>query len=111
MISIIYLVVFAVSLHLVIHDKDFEIIQQPCLVCMPKILIILSLACLFLGAEVFTLFAPRNVWVISGVMTLSISGFMLGVFFVWERNKQILSLLQMIYVLVITVDFYSWWYI
>lgn len=111
MISLLYLAVFAASLNGVLRDKDFETIKQPCIVCMPKILIILTLVYLFLGAEVFTLFATHNVWVISGVMVLSISAFMLAMFFTWECKKRILALLQIVYVIAITVHFYSWWYI
>ncbi len=110
MISIIYLVIFLASMILVLRDKDFETVQQPCAVCMPRYLILLSLGCLFVSAEIFTFFASRQVWVISGVMTLSISGFLFGIYCVLERKKRILALLQMVYVTVITVHFYSWWY-
>lgn len=111
MFSILYLAIFVSSLVLVLGDKDFEIIKEPCIVCMPKILIILSLVFLFLGAQAFALFASRNVWVISGVMVLSISGFMLGSFFAWECKKPLLAFHQTVYVLAITVHFYTWWYI
>ncbi len=111
MVFILYLLTFVASLALVIRDKDFETMIQPCIVCMPKYLILLTLGYLFVGAVAFTFFATHNVWVISGVMTLSISGFMLGVFFAWERNKRILAALQIAYVIVITTHFYSWWYI
>jgi hypothetical protein len=110
MFSILYLANFVASLQLLLPDKDFEIIKEPCIVCMPKLLIVLTLVFLFLGAEAFTFLAPRNVWVISGVMTLSISGTMLAAFFAWECNKRLLALHQMVYVLGITVHFYTWWY-
>lgn len=110
MMSIVYLAIFVVSLNLVKDDKDFDTIKEPCIVCMPKVLIIASLVCLMLGAVAFALLATRNVWVISGAMALSISGFMMANFFAWERNKRMLALLQMAYVLAITVHFYSWWY-
>ncbi len=109
MVSVVYLAIFVASVILVLRDKDFETIQEPCAVCMPRYLIILSLGCLFVGAEAFTFFAPHQVWTISGVMTLSISGFLFGIFCAWERRKSILALLQLAYVLVITVHFYSWW--
>lgn len=111
MFSILYIAIFAASLSLVLRDKDFETVQQPCIVCMPRHLILISIGCLFVGAEAFALFAPRLVWVISGVMTLSISGFLFSVFCVFERKKMILGLLQMVYVIVITVHFYSWWWV
>lgn len=111
MFSVLYLATFAISLILVLGDKDFEIIKKPCIVCMPKVLIILSLVFLFLGAQAFALFASHNVWVISGVMTLSISGCMLGSFFAWECKKSVLAFHQTVYVIAITVHFYTWWYI
>ncbi len=110
MFAILYLTIFVTSLMLVIRDKDFETVQQPCLVCMPRHFILLSLGCLFVGAEAFALFAPRLVWVISGVMTLSISGFLFGIFCMYERNKRILAGLQIVYVILITVHFYTWWW-
>lgn len=109
MVSALYLAIFVGSLILVFRDKDFEKVKKPCVICMPRYLIIISLVCLFAGAEAFTFFASHRVWVISGVMTLSISGFMFGNFCAWELKKPILALLQMVYVVVITVHFYSWW--
>ncbi len=109
MISIVYLAIFVASVYLVVKDKDFETVQQPCAVCMQRSLVILSLGCLFTGAVAFTFFAPHKVWVISGVMTLSISGFLFGIFCALERKKSTLALLQMAYVVVITKHFYSWW--
>lgn len=110
MFSVLYFATFVASLILVLRDKDFEIVKEPCIVCMPSNLIVLSLSFLFIGAEVFTLFKTRAVWVISGVMALSISGFMLGIFFAWERHKRELALHQMVYVMAVTMDFYIWWY-
>ncbi|MGH8034700.1 MAG: hypothetical protein ACREO9_05695, partial [Lysobacterales bacterium] len=83
--------------------------KKPCAICLPRYLMLLVLGILFLGAEAFALVATHKVWVISGVMALSISGFLFGVFFFWELKKWTLALLQMCYVLVITVHFYSWW--
>jgi len=111
MFTILYLATLVASLALVLRDNYFETIKEPCIVCMPKVLIILTLIFLFLGAEAFTFLAPRNVWVISGVMVLSISGFMLGNYFFWECKKRILAFHQLVYVLAITVHFYTWWYI
>lgn len=111
MVSILYLAIFAASLHLLMRDEDFATVKKPCIVCMPKILIMLTLVFLFLGAEAFTLFATRSAWVISGVMTLSISAFMLGIFFSWERKKWLLAVHQLVYVVAITVHFYTWWYV
>jgi len=110
MFFVLYIATFVASLILVLEDKDFEVVREPCIVCMPRNLIVLSLGCLFFGAEIFTLFASRTVWVISGIMALSISGFMLGIFFAWEHNKRELALHQMVYVLGVTLDFYTWWY-
>lgn len=109
MISVVYLAIFVASLTVVFRDKDFETVRKPCIICMPRYLIILSLVGLFVGAELFALFASHKVWVTSGVMTLSISGFMFGNFCAWELKKWNLALLQILYVVVITVHFYSWW--
>ena len=109
MITIVYLAIFVASVILVIRDKDLETVQKPCVICMPRNLILASLASLFLGAAVFALFATHRVWVISGVMTLSMSGFLFGVFCAFELKKKLLASLQMAYVFVITVHFYSWW--
>jgi len=97
------------SLTLVFFDRDFEKVETPCIICMPRSLVMVSLGCLFLGAELFSLFATHRVWVISGVMTLAMSGFLFAIFCAWERKKTILAALQMVYVAVITVHFYSWW--
>jgi hypothetical protein len=109
MISIVYLAIFVASLALVLRDKDFETIQKPCIVCMPRYLIILSLVCLFVGAEAFSFLATHRAWVISGVMSLSMSAFIFGIFCAWERKKSVLAFLQMIYAAVISIHFYSWW--
>lgn len=109
MISILYLFIFLASSAVILHDKDFETIQQPCIICIPRYLIILSLSALFAGAAYFTLFADHRAWVISGVMALSMSGFMLGTFFIFERKKPSLALLQMIYAAAIAIHFYMWW--
>ena len=79
MISVVYLAIFVASLAVVLRDKDFDTVKKPCVICMPRYLIILSLSCLFVGAEAFTFFLTHKVWVISGVMTLSISGI-----YVWQ---------------------------
>ena len=109
MLPILYLVLFIAAALLVLKDKDLAIAKKPCEICLPRYLILLFLGFLFLGAEAFSLIATHKVWVISGVMALSISGFLFGVFFIWERHKWTLALLQMCYVFVITVHFYSWW--
>lgn len=109
MISILYLVLFIAAVLLVLNDKDLSVTKKPCAICLPRHLILAFLVFLFLGAEAFALIATHKVWVISGVMALSISGFLFGVFFIWERHKWPLALLQMCYVFVITVHFYSWW--
>ncbi|MGH8550775.1 MAG: hypothetical protein ACRERU_19685 [Methylococcales bacterium] len=107
--SVVYLFIFLVATVLVLYDKDLAIAKKPCEICMPRYLILLVLGLLFLGAEAFALVATHKVWVISGVMALSISAFLFGVFFIWERKKWALAVLQMCYVLMITVHFYSWW--
>lgn len=109
MISVVYLAIFVASLALIFRDKDFETVKKPCVICMPRHLIIFSIACLFIGAEAFAFFGAHKVWVISAVMALSISGFIFGIFCGWELRKWMLALLQMVYVVVITVHFYSWW--
>ena len=109
MVSVLYLAIFAACLTLILRDKDFETVQKPCVICMQRYLIILSLGCLLVGAVAFALFAQHKVWVISGVMALSISGFLFGIFFASERKKWMLAVLQMAYVVVITVHFYWWW--
>ncbi len=109
MISIVYLAIFVASMALVLRDKDFETVQKPCIICMPRYLIVLSLLSLFVGAEVFSFLATHRAWVISGVMSLSMSGFMFGVYCLWERKKSMLASLQMIYAAVIAIHFYSWW--
>jgi hypothetical protein len=109
MISIVYLAIFVASLALVLSDKDFETVQKPCTICMPRYLIILSLVSLFVGAEAFSLLATHRAWVISGVMSLSMSGFIFGVFCAWERKKSVLASLQIIYAAVIAIHFYAWW--
>ena len=109
MISLFYLAVFVLAVMLVLHDKDLAIVKKPCEICLPRYLILAVLALLFLGAEAFSLIATHRVWVISGVMALSISAFLFGIFFIWERKKWTLALLQMCYVFVITAQFYSWW--
>lgn len=106
---VVYLALFLAAAVLVVFDKDLAVVRKPCGICMPRYLILSVLALLFLGAEAFALIATHKVWVISGVMALSISAFLFGVFFIWERKKWALALLQMCYVLVITVHFYSWW--
>ena len=111
MISILYLAIFAASLALIFRDKDFETVKEPCIVCMSRLLIILALAFLLAGAGLFTFLAERHAWIISGVMTLSICGFLFGVFFAWECKKWKLAILQMIYVVAITTHFYTWWYL
>ncbi|HFD13505.1 MAG TPA: hypothetical protein ENJ32_13710 [Crenotrichaceae bacterium] len=109
MISIVYLVLFLASIILVLRDKDFESIQQPCTVCMPRYLILLTFIFLFSGAEYFSFFASHRAWIISGVMALSMSGFLLGSFFVWERKKPYLALMQFVFAAIITIHFYAWW--
>ena len=109
MVSVFYLAIFVAATLLVFYDNDLAIAKRPCAICLPRYLILLVLVVLFLGAESFALVASHKVWVISGVMALSISGFLFGVFFLWERKKWALALLQMCYVFVITVHFYSWW--
>jgi hypothetical protein len=109
MIPVLYLVIFVAAVLLVLYDRDLAIVKKPCEICLPRYLILLVLGLLFVGAEAFALTAPHKVWVISAVMALSISGFLFGVFFIWERKKWALALLQMSYVLLITVHFYSWW--
>lgn len=109
MISLFYLAVFAVAVMLVLNDRDLAIAKKPCEICLPRYLILAVLALLFLGAEAFSLLGTHRVWVISGVMALSIIAFLFGVFFIWERKKWTLALLQMSYVFAITAQFYSWW--
>jgi len=109
MTSVLYLVLFLVATLLVLKDKEFAVVKKPCAVCLPRSLILVFLGILFLGAEAFSLIATHKVWVISGVMALSISGFLFGVFFIWERKRWALALLQMCYAFVITEHFYSWW--
>lgn len=110
MISVIYLATFVASLTLIFRDMDFETVKEPCMVCMSRLQIVLSLGVLFVGAVVFTFFAEHHAWVISGVMMLSICGFLFGLYFAWEYRKRNLAYLQFFYVVVITVHFYSWWY-
>ncbi|MCI0653427.1 MAG: hypothetical protein L0Y38_05400 [Methylococcaceae bacterium] len=107
--SVVYLFLFLAAILLVIYDKDLAVVTKPCAICMPRYLILLVLGLLFLGAEAFALVATHKVWVISGVMALSISAFLFAVFFMWERKKWALALLQLCYVFMITVHFYSWW--
>ncbi|MGH8477521.1 MAG: hypothetical protein ACRER2_17445 [Methylococcales bacterium] len=109
MIALFYLAIFMAATLLVYYDKDLAIIQKPCAICMPRHVILLVLGFLFLGAEAFALVATHKVWVISGVMALSISAFLFGAYFFWERKKWMLAVLQMCYVVGITVHFYSWW--
>ena len=110
MFATIYLATFVASLTLLFRDQDFATIKQPCTVCMSRLLIALALLFLFAGAEIFTFFTVHSAWVISGVMTLSICGFLFGIYFIQECKKWNLALLQMLYVVVITTHFYSWWY-
>ncbi|MGR9105775.1 MAG: hypothetical protein ACU843_02490 [Gammaproteobacteria bacterium] len=109
MVSVFYLAIFILATLLVLYDKDLATVKKPCEICLPRYLILFVLAVLFAGAEAFALVASHKVWVISGVMALSISAFLFAVFFVWERKKWALALLQIGYVFVITVHFYTWW--
>ncbi len=109
MVSVLYLAIFLASAVLILRDKDFETIQQPCYVCMPRYLILLTIGFLFVGAEYFTFFGTHRAWVISGVMALSMSGFMFGIYCSYERKKSVLALLQMAYTVIITIHFYVWW--
>lgn len=109
MMPILYLAIFVTATLLVCYDREFAVVQKPCAICMPRHMMLLLLGLLFLGAEAFALIATHKVWVISGVMALSISAFLFAAFFVWERKKWLLAVLQMGYVVLITVHFYSWW--
>ena len=109
MISIFYVALFVLAVILVLHDKDLAKSKKPCGICLPRYLILALLALLFFGAEAFSLFGVHKVWVISAVMVLSASAFLFGVFFLWERKKWMLAMLQMCYMFVITTQFYSWW--
>ena len=109
MVSLLYLALFVLAVFLVLRDKELLVPLRSCNVCLPRYWILAVLGILFLGAETFALAGAHNVWVISGVMALSISAFMFALFFVWERHKWILALTQICYVCVITVHFYSWW--
>jgi hypothetical protein len=109
MMPLFYLVIYLAAAALVLYDKDLATANKPCEICLPRYLMLAVLTLLFLGAEAFALVATHKVWVISGVMALSISAFLFGVFFIWERKKWLLALLQMGYVFLITVHFYSWW--
>ena len=109
MVSLLYLALFLLASFLVLRDKELLVPIRSCNVCLPRYWILAVLGVLFLGAEAFALAGAHNVWVISGVMALSISAFMFALFFVWERHKWILALTQICYVCVITVHFYSWW--
>lgn len=109
MVSVLYLAIFVAAAWLVFYDKDMAVTKKPCEICLPRYWILAVLALLFLGAEVFSLLGTHRVWVISGVMVLSISAFLFGIFFIVERKKWGLALLQMCYVFLITVQFYAWW--
>ena len=109
MIALLYLALFIAAVILVMRDKTLDIAKTPCAICLSRYLVLAGLALLFVGAESFSLLATHRVWVISGVMALSITGFLFAAYFIWERKNLALAALQMCYVLVITVHFYSWW--
>ena len=109
MVSVLYLAIFIVAAWLVFQDKDLAISRKPCEICLPRYWILGFLLLLFVGAEVFSILGTHQVWVISAVMVLSMSGFLFAAFFMLERKKLGLAALQICYVFLITAQFYAWW--